>query len=208
MSSKLAKIEILPNQRPLDLLKDWIDDFRRHTTVPVIFSLATVGNSGDVKNRFIALQNLTEDGLVFNTNRNSPKVQQIEENPKVAACFPFAYTDGNTLRQVRIEGTAEKVTTKITQETFNSFPLHVKMRALLIPEQSVEVQWDELKARHDALLAKVSRNEVEANPPEHLVEYKILPKTFDFYHAHNEEIADRVFFKCVSGAWTHTHLTA
>lgn len=71
--------------------------------------------------------------------------------------------------QVRIEGTVNTCAQKITQEKFNAFPLHVKLRSALSSEQSKEADWDELKKHHDELLDKVQKNEVVLKPPENLL---------------------------------------
>ncbi|XP_050303223.1 pyridoxine/pyridoxamine 5'-phosphate oxidase isoform X1 [Anthonomus grandis grandis] len=212
MTSRLAKIDVPKQWGPFELFQNWMAEFTSITKLPVFLNLATASSDGYVKNRFVELQELANDGILFNTCDNSPKVKQLTENPKAAASFLFQYVRNNTepvSRQVRIEGIAERIPGKMEENTFYAEPLYAQIRSVLIKDQSMEVNWDELKNQHDEMLAKVKSGEITLSPPENLVVYKIVPTTFDFYHSGENEIADRVLFtQETSGLWKHCHITA
>ncbi|XP_050303224.1 pyridoxine/pyridoxamine 5'-phosphate oxidase isoform X2 [Anthonomus grandis grandis] len=187
MTSRLAKIDVPKQWGPFELFQNWMAEFTSITKLPVFLNLATASSDGYVKNRFVELQELANDGILFNTCDNSPKVKQL----------------------VRIEGIAERIPGKMEENTFYAEPLYAQIRSVLIKDQSMEVNWDELKNQHDEMLAKVKSGEITLSPPENLVVYKIVPTTFDFYHSGENEIADRVLFtQETSGLWKHCHITA
>ncbi|CAG9759851.1 unnamed protein product [Ceutorhynchus assimilis] len=206
-TSKLSKIEFPKNWGPFDLLKNWIDDYKSHTNeASVGFNLATASKLGQVKNRFIIMQELCQDGILFNTNPTSPKAIHIKENPNVAASFLFV--NKTFCKQVRIEGEAQKL--QMTQQQYECLPFVAQMRSALITEQSQEVDWDDLKFRHDGLVEEIDKGIIKFDSvPDNLVVFKIIPKMFDFYYSQTNEIADRVLFKSQEGdKWTCNHITA
>ncbi|KAL1505444.1 hypothetical protein ABEB36_005012 [Hypothenemus hampei] len=212
MSSKLAKIDIPKHFGPFELLKQWIGEFKSYTSDgPIPFNLATSSKTGDVQNRFVLLAKLMDDGLIFTTMLNSPKIHHINENPKVAGAFLFNYSNGNSemiSRQVRFEGKIVKVDSEITNELFDAWPFYAKVRGVLYSEQSTEIKWDNAKERHDKLVEQFKSNVSELKCPNYIVSYKIVPTTFDFYHAGINEIADRVLFNYNSGKWITSHISA
>lgn len=213
MASELAHIDIPETCEPFKLFRDWIEEFKLHTQTNLLpFNLATSHNDA-VKNRSVILQELSEEGLIFNSNLNSPKAEQLASNPRVAACFLFVYFNAEISkaisRQVRIEGIVEQLSPEIIERQYNAQPLFAKIRTNLIKKQGEEVKWEELKRKHDKLLEKVTKGDIELRVPNNFVSYKIVPKQFDFYHAASEEIADRVLFKNDgSEGWSHCHIAA
>src|SRR6202165_162894 len=69
-------------------------------------ALGTVEKDGQPSVRVVLLKALDERGFVFYTNYEGRKGRQLLTNPKAALCFYWPTID----IQVRIEGTATKVT--------------------------------------------------------------------------------------------------
>lgn len=215
MSSGLSYIDVPENCQPSNLFKQWADDYKTNThSGLVLFNLATSFKNGDVSNRNLVLQEISDDGgLIFNTNLNSLKVKQIEENPKVSASFLFTYTNETSNKrisqQVRMKGLIEKLPASYSERIFEKQPLYAKIRSILLEEQGVPVCWEELKKNHDDLLNKVNKGEIELKSPKQLVLYKIIPAEYDFYHANENEIGDRILFsKSKDDEWDHYHISA
>ncbi|KAF7263099.1 hypothetical protein GWI33_003610 [Rhynchophorus ferrugineus] len=213
MSSRLAYIDVPENCNPINLLKTWIEQYKSQTKSKIVtFNLATSFLNGDVSNRFIVLKELTQDGVIFNTNSNSLKVKQITENPMVSANFLLTYVNGETKstvnQQIRLKGVAEQLPHNVSERMFETQPLFAKIRAMLVQEQGVKISWDELKKKHDCLVEGVQSGKVDLKAPEQLVLYKIVPNKFDFYQAGDGEIADRILFEINENKqWEHYHIT-
>ena len=73
---------------------------------PNAMSLGTVEEDGQPSVRIVLLKGFDERGFVFYTNYEGRKGRQLLTNPKAALCFYWPTID----IQVRIEGTATKVT--------------------------------------------------------------------------------------------------
>src|SRR6056297_1223458 len=85
---------------------------------PTAMTVATVSESGQPSQRIVLLKQLDERGFVFYTNYESRKAREIEHSPKVSLHFPWHGVD----RQVKVCGTAEKVSTKESLKYFLSRP--------------------------------------------------------------------------------------
>ncbi len=96
----------LPDPLPPDpalLLRAWIDEAAEKKIVanPNAISLATSTRDGKPSVRIVLAKEVTPDGrLIFFTNRESRKGQELAENPRASACF---FWDALNL-QARLEG--------------------------------------------------------------------------------------------------------
>ena len=85
---------------------------------PNAMSLATSSKDYNVTIRTVLLKLFDEKGFVFFTNYESTKSKQINENPNVAAVFPWLPLE----RQVIITGQANKVSTAESLKYFSTRP--------------------------------------------------------------------------------------
>ncbi|VEN35859.1 unnamed protein product [Callosobruchus maculatus] len=202
--SGLAHIDVEKGVLPSELVEEWIKEFKKYSHAnKVLMNLATASLKGEVSNRNVVLRELSDDGFTFLTVRNGKKVQHMEENPAVSACLYFSYLKDrkHIERQVRIEGTAEKLSKEKCKNYYDREPVHAKIRNIIC-DQGAKIEWDDLKTKHDELLRKYKEGQVELEMPEHVVAYMIRPHKFDFYYAYDTYIADRIVFcKDKNGEW-------
>lgn len=97
----------LPDDLPADpwpTLQSWLDDARRAVTTPNhnAMTLATVGTDGHPSARVVLCKIVRPDPgyVVFFTNYESRKSEELEGTPFAAACFHWDVLG----RQIRIEG--------------------------------------------------------------------------------------------------------
>lgn len=70
-------------------------------------------------------------------------------------------------RQVRIEGSVNKLSTDNMKELYDVEPLFCKIRAQICDQGKV-VEWEQLKKDHDQLFDKVVKNNVLLPKPNHV----------------------------------------
>jgi pyridoxamine 5'-phosphate oxidase len=85
---------------------------------PNAMTLATISKDGRPSTRVVLLRGIEEGGFSFYTNYCSRKARDIEQNNNVALSFYWA----SLLRQVRIEGVAEKLSADASDKYFRSRP--------------------------------------------------------------------------------------
>ena len=105
------------NKEPFLLFDEWFDLAQlKELNDPNAMNLATVSEDNKPHSRMVLLKGHSDKGFIFYTNTNSNKGLQISFNDNVALCFHWK----SLLRQIRIEGTVNKVEDSIADNYFNS----------------------------------------------------------------------------------------
>ncbi len=105
------------NVDPFSIFSEW---FQEATTAipenPNAMAVATVTPDGQPTVRIVLLKEFSPKGFVFFTNYTSSKSQQLDINNKASLLFYW-----NTIKkQVRVEGTVQKVPHKVSEHYFHS----------------------------------------------------------------------------------------
>ena len=125
-SSPLTKADINPN--PFRQFEQWSQDARAAGVSAqdiISMTLATATRFGSPSARIVLLKSFDERGFVFYTNYNSRKGIELEANAQ--ACLLFYWPQ--LWRQVRIEGTVERVSEEESDQYFHSRPLGSRIGA-------------------------------------------------------------------------------
>ncbi len=148
-------------------------------------TLATATRFGLPCARIVLLKSFDEHGFVFFTNYNSRKGNELEENAR--ACLLFYWPQ--LWRQVRIEGTVERVSAEESDQYFHSRPLGSKIGAWA-SEQSRAV---ENRATLDQRFDEFSFKFGEAVPrPPHWGGYRVKPNVIEFWQGQDNRLHDRL----------------
>ena len=95
-----------PAANPIEIFRQLFDEAQRSCTEPDAMVLSTVDADGRPSGRFVLLKAFDDRGFVFFTNLQSRKARALCANAGAALCFYWAPIG----RQVRIEGSVERVT--------------------------------------------------------------------------------------------------
>ena len=87
---------------------------------PNAMNLSSVDAAGRVSSRIVLLKGADQRGFRFFTNYESDKGVQIDDHPQVALCFHWKRLREGV--QVRVEGTARKVTAEESDAYFATRP--------------------------------------------------------------------------------------
>ena len=129
---------------PFSLFRQWFDDAVKTERLPVepnAMTLATVDADGYPHCRILLLKGLDERGFTFFTNYESAKGQQLAANPRAAMTFFWPALE----RQVRIEGSVEKVTPEESAAYYQVRPLGSRLGAWASPQSRVIADRAELE---------------------------------------------------------------
>lgn len=189
----IAKMECAAEtpENPFELFNLWLHDAEgSEINDPDAMALATVDANGRPSVRMVLLKGVDERGFVFFTNRESRKGTALEANPVAAVCFHW-----KTLRrQIRIEGTVERVSDSESDEYYKTRPLGSRIGA-----------WASLQSRplenRTALADRVSALELEYLGREELIPrpahwggYRIIPDSIEFWHDGQHRLHRRVVY--------------
>ena len=168
---------------------------------PSAVILATVDKEGQPLQRTVLLKSFDENGFIFFTNYSSRKAQHIKENNKVSLLFPW-YSMG---RQVKITGTAEKISTAESLKYFLSRPRGSQIGAWTSHQSKVVKNRALLDAMFDEMKHKFAKGEIPL--PSFWGGYCIRPSMIEFWQARDSRLHDRFNYTINdSGDWSHCRL--
>jgi len=173
---------------PIDLMNDWLQEAMDSSEVvePNVFTLATVNSNNQPSARILLLKGISHDGLVFYTNYKSKKGRQLESNPKGAMLFFWRALE----RQVRIEGTIEKLEPEASLTYFKSRPKGSQIGAWASPQSEVIPDRAFLDDRVEEL-SGVYQNHTTLPMPPHWGGYILKPHYFEFWQGRKNRLHDR-----------------
>lgn len=186
---------------PFALFRRWFDAaVAAQLSDPNAFILATSTPNGHPSARAVLLKALDDRGFTFFTNYDSRKGDEIAANPHVAACFLWHPLE----RQVRIEGVAEVVTAKESDDYYRVRPLGSRLGAWASPQSAVIPDRAFLEAKQAELTAKFADGE-PPRPP-NWGGYRIVPHAIEFWQGRPSRLHDRIRFRKVEGVWVKDRL--
>lgn len=180
---------------PIELFRSWYNEMLTNPAGdPAAMVLSTAAADCNVSSRIVLLKEFGENGIVFFTNYLSRKAFQLETNPNASLLFYWP----NQHRQVRIEGTTEKVSDEESDRYFESRPEESRLGAWA-SEQSKEIESRKiLEERFEHFRAKFG-NRIPRPP--HWGGYSLLPEMFEFWEEGDHRLHDRIVFRKSNGLW-------
>ncbi len=195
MAQGLSQDELRSN--PFKQFEAWYrQSIESHLYEPGAMSVATVDERGQPWQRIVLLKLYDEKGLVFFTNYESRKAQQIAVNPKVSLLFPWH----DLGRQLKITGEAEKVTTAESLKYFTTRPRGSQLGAWASQQSQMISSRSILESMVDNMKKKYANKEVPLPP--FWGGYRVKPQTFEFWQARDNRLHDRfIYRRDETGQW-------
>jgi pyridoxamine 5'-phosphate oxidase len=193
--------ELSSDTTPDQLFEQWFADASKSgILLPEAMSVSSCSSDGQPSSRMVLLKDYDEEGFVFFTNYASRKSHELSENNKVALLFHW-----NVLqRQIRIEGTVEKVSTQESADYFHSRDRGSQVGAWA-SKQSQKLKYDdELKERISHYQNKFSEGEVPH--PEFWGGWRVKPHAIEFWQGRANRLHDRLCFEKENDTWLNHKL--
>ena len=186
---------------PINQFKRWFDDaIASGMKLPEAMTLATATRDGKPSARVVLLKDVDSDGFVFYTNYRSAKARDLEANPHAALVFYWSQFD----RQVRVEGTVERVSTEESRAYFKTRPRESQIGAWASPQSNVIENREVLEARVAELEQLYGDGELEC--PEHWGGYRVKPTRIEFWKGRLGRLHDRIVYERDGMHWNINRL--
>jgi pyridoxamine 5'-phosphate oxidase len=174
----------------------WTDAINSELPEVNAMTLATSSADGLPSARIVLLKGFSEAGFQFYTNYESFKGRQLLENPR--ACLVFFWKELE--RQVRITGLVEKLSSKNSDDYFNSRPPGSRIGAWASPQSEVIKNSEWLDQQVDHYKLRYSGDDIPRPP--HWGGYLVRPVTIEFWQGRPNRLHDRLQYTLQeNGGW-------
>ena len=185
---------------PLKQFERWLNE-AIHSEVPEpnAMTVATVASNMRPSTRVVLIKGYDERGIVWYTNYDSRKGQELAGNPFAALQFHWVELE----RVVRIEGRMEKISDSESDAYFHSRPLDSRIGAWASPQSQVIDGRTVLVTNAAKYAAQFMLN--PPRPP-HWGGYRLVPDVWQFWQGRKSRLHDRLRYRLSEGDWVRERL--
>jgi pyridoxamine 5'-phosphate oxidase len=191
------------HHHPVEQFSVWFNEaLAAKVLEPTAMHLCTVNESGRPSGRVVLLKGVENSRFVFYTNYQSRKGKELDGNPACSLTFFWPELE----RQVRIDGTAHRVSAARSDEYFQSRPRSSQVGAWSSPQSTII---------HDRFILEQRVQEIEKRfegqeplpRPHQWGGYEVEPFMMEFWQGRPNRLHDRILYVLTDNNWTISRLS-
>ena len=191
--ASLDESDVAPT--PYKQFDKWFGDaIKAELPEPNAMTLATCDALGRPSARIVLIKGVDDRGIIFFTNYQSHKGQDLAANNRAALLFFWPELE----RQIRIEGRVETISAADSDAYYQSRPVLSRIGAWASPQSQVLPSRTDLEARFAAFAAEHGENPPR---PAHWGGYRVVPNFFEFWQGRRSRLHDRICYRLADGKW-------
>lgn len=195
----LLEDDVLPN--PIDQFSVWWKEAIDSKIEEVnAMTLATATTDGVPSARIVLLKGVSNEGFTFFTNYLSHKGSELAKNPKAALVFFWKELE----RQIRVEGTVEKVSEAESDAYFAVRPAKSRIGAWASPQSTPIASRSIIEENVQKYEAQFGEENIPRPP--HWGGYIVKPVRVEFWQGRRSRLHDRILYTKLNGEWKKERL--
>lgn len=187
---------------PMTIVSQWVNEaIELQVAEPTAMLVATATLDGRPSMRTVLLKGIEEGRLVFYSNYQSRKGEQIAENPQVALTFLWHELE----RQIHIEGRIEPLPEAESDAYFHKRPYKSRIGARVSPQSQPIPSREHIMLRFAQEALRWTGRTVPR--PEQWGGWAVTPERVELWQGRDSRLHDRfLYLPDGSGSWTLTRL--
>jgi pyridoxamine 5'-phosphate oxidase len=178
----------------------WFEQVRDIEPDPTAMALATATRDGRPSVRTVLLKGFDAKGFVFYTNFVSRKAREMADSGRASLLFYWRSLE----RQVRIDGTVEKVSGVEADAYFATRPLESRW-SVYASRQSEQIESRAALESRFEVARQIYGDTVPR--PEWWGGYRVIPDEIEFWQGRTNRLHDRLrYLRRPDGAWDRARL--
>lgn len=186
----------ITDRDPIVLFSDWFTGARKSGIMLAdAMCLATCTPDGRPSARMVLLKQIEERAVVFYTNYESRKGEELTVNPRAAAVIHWTTLQ----RQVRIEGPVERIDRAQSEKYFQTRDRGSQIGAWASQQSRPLASRSELEEQEREMRRRFQDQTIPL--PEFWGGFRIRIERIEFWQGRANRLHDRVCFEWDEGAW-------
>ncbi len=182
---------------PIKQFEKWFQEaVEAKVLEPNAMNLSTINANNRPSSRIVLLKGIEHEMFLFYSNYQSTKGKELHQNPACALTFFWPELE----RQVRIEGIAERVDEKRSEQYFQSRPRGSQVGAWTSPQSSIienrailEERAKQIEKRFEGLAVLPKPNQWGG--------YQVDAQIIEFWQGRPNRLHDRIQFFKIENTW-------
>ena len=182
---------------PIKQFEKWFQEaLEAKILEPNAMNLATINVNNRPSSRIVLLKGIEQEKFLFYSNYQSAKGKELHQNPACALTFFWPELE----RQIRIEGYAERVDDKRSEEYFQSRPRGSQVGAWTSPQSSIIESRTILEERAKQIEKRFEGLSVLPKPNQ-WGGYQVDAQIIEFWQGRPNRLHDRIQFFKIDNVW-------
>ena len=187
---------------PFGQFEKWFNEaLNAKVLEPNAMNLATITVNNRPTSRIVLLKGFNEDGFSFFTNYQSAKGKELDQTPFCALNFFWPELE----RQVRIEGSVDRVTSEQSDNYFKTRPRESQIGAWASPQSTIISSRALLEERYESIQKKFDGKE-NITRPKQWGGYLVKPFLLEFWQGRPGRLHDRIQYTLIEREWKVSRL--